>query len=81
MCNSSELDEQIDVCIGNIHEFLSIIRTLHGISKCSLERCQVRLFFEGLEGYSKNLTRSYRFLRKNFVDLCQKYPVGFKDCI
>ena len=71
--NSCDLEEKIDVSINNIHEFLSIINTFHGICKRNLERCQVRLFFEGLE--------SYCFLRKNFIDLYQKYPVSVRDCI
>ena len=47
--NASYPDEKIEVCVGNINEFLSIIKTFHGIRKCNLERCQVRLFLEGLE--------------------------------
>ena len=73
--NSCDLDEKI-VCIDNIHEFLTIAQTVHGVCKCNLERWQVRLFFEDLESYSKNLTRSDCFLRKNFADLCQKHPEG-----
>ena len=47
--NASYPDEKIEVCVGNINKFLSIIKTFHGIHKCNLERCQVRLFLEGLE--------------------------------
>lgn len=72
--NSFDLDEKIDVCIDNIHEFLSIIWTFHGIRKCNLERYQV-------ECYSKYLRRSNHFFRKNFIDLCWKYPIGFRDCV
>ena len=50
------------------------------IGKFNLERCQVRFFFECLESYCKGI-RSNRFLRKNFIDLCQKYPVGIRDCV
>ena len=79
--NSRDLDEKIDAFIKNIHECLSIIQTFYGIRKCNLERYQIRLFFEGLESYSKNLRRSNRFLRKDFIDFCQKYPLGFIDCV
>ena len=79
--NSSDLVQLINVCINNICEFLSIIWTFCSIREYNLEMCQVRLFFEGLKGYSKDLRRSNCFLRETFIDLCQKYPVGFKDCI
>ena len=35
--NSCDLDEKI-VCIDNIHEFLTIAQTVHGVCKCNLER-------------------------------------------
>lgn len=79
--NSCNFDEKTDFCAVNIHEFLSIIKIFHGFCKCSLERCQVRLFFEGLESYSSSLRRSDSFVTNNFIDLCQKYPVGVKDCV
>ena len=36
--NSWDLDEKIDVCINNIHEFLTIAQTVLGVCKCNLER-------------------------------------------
>ena len=35
--NSCDLDEKIDVCIDNIHEFLTIAQTVLGVCKCNLE--------------------------------------------
>ena len=67
LCNVTTFDEQVDFCIDHIREFLSIIKTFHNIGKCNLEKCQVRLFFEGLEMYSKNLRKSNCHLRKKFV--------------
>lgn len=81
LCNSTTFDEQVDACTQYIHEFLSIIQNFYGIHKCNLGRCQVRLYFESLEIYSKNLRKSNRHLRKNFVQISQKYPEGFKDCV
>ena len=80
-CNSSDLDELIDVCVDNVHEFFSVIQTFHGICNCNLENCQIRLFFEGLENCTKNLRRSSCFLRKKFVSLCEKYSFGFRDYV
>ena len=76
--NASYPDEKIEVCVDNIHNFVSIF---HGLRKCDLENCQIRLFLEGLESYGKELRKNRRLLRKNFSDLCEKYPVGFRDCI
>ena len=67
LCNVTTLDEQVEVCTDHNREFLSIIKTFHNIRKCNLEKCQVRLFFEGLEMYSKNLRKSNCHLRKKFV--------------
>ena len=67
LCNVTTLNEQVDVCTDHNREFLSIIKTFHNIRKCNLEKCQVRLFFEGLEMYSKNLRKSNCHLRKKFV--------------
>ena len=75
------LDEEIKVCVNNIGKFLSIIKTCHSIGKCNLERCQVKLFLEGLESYGKKLRKSSCSLRKNFTDLCEKYRTGFRHCI
>ena len=79
--NATYHDEEIKVCVDNIAEFLSIIKTCHSICKCDLEKCQVKLFIEGLESYGKKLRRSSRLLRKNFTNLCEKYPTGFRHCI
>ena len=81
LSNASYPDGKIEVCVNNIHNFVSVIKTFHGLRKCDLERCQVRLFLEGLESCGKDLRKSRRLLRKNFTELCEKYPVGFKDCI
>lgn len=67
LCQSFTFEEQLDVCIDHIHEFVSVINVFHGIRKCDLERCHVRLFLEGLEMYSKNLRESNHHLKKNFV--------------
>ena len=79
LSNASYHDRKIEVCVDNIHNFLSIIKTFRGLCKCELGRCQVWLFLEGLESYSKELRKTTRLLRKNFTDLCEKYPVGFRD--
>ena len=81
LSNAGHLNGKIEVCVNNIHNFVSIIKTFHGIRKCDLERCQVQLFLEGLESYGKELRKSRHLLRKNFIDHCEKYPVGFRDCI
>ena len=81
LSNASYPDGKIEVGVDNIYNFVSIIKTFHGLRKCDLEKCQVQLFLEGLESYGKELRKSRRLLRKNFNDLCEKYPVGFRDCI
>ena len=81
LSNASYLNGKIEVCVDNIHNFVSVIKTFHGIRKCDLERYQVRLFLEGLESYGRELRKSRCLLRKNFTDLCEKYPVDFRDCI
>ena len=40
-------------CVDNIHNFVTIIKTFHGLCKCDLETCQVRLFLKDLESYGK----------------------------
>ena len=79
--NATYLDEKIEVCVDNIGEFLSIIKTCHSIRKCDLEKCQVKLFLKGLESYGKKLRKSSCLLRKNFTNLCEKYLSGFRHCI
>lgn len=76
--DSSNLDDLIDVCVDNVHEFLSIIQIFHGVHNYNLEKCQMILFFEVLENYTKTL-RNSRFLSKKFVSLCEKYPFDFRD--
>ena len=46
-----------------------------------MKNYQVRSFLEGLESYNKELRKSRRLLRKNFIALCKKYPVGFRNCV
>ena len=73
--------EKIDVCVDNIQELVSLIKDFHDLHKCDLERYHVRLFLEGIESYGKELRKSKRLLRKKFSGLCEKCPVGFRDCI
>ena len=79
--NATYHDEKVEVCVNNIAEFLSIIKTCHSIRKCNLEKCQVNLSIEGLESYGKKLRKSSHLLRKNFANLCEKYLTGFRHCI
>ena len=51
LTNSSSFDKKVDTCVNNLDEFLSIVEKFHGIHKCNLERCQVMLFFDGIESY------------------------------
>ena len=81
LTNATYLDKKIEVCVNNIGEFLFIIKTCNSICKCNLEKCQVKLFLEGLESYGKKLRKSSRLVRKNFTDLCEKYPTAFRHCI
>ena len=81
LTNATYHDEKIEVCVDKIAEFLSIINTCHSIRKCDLEKCQVKLFIEGLESYGKKLRKSSRLIMKNFTNLCEKYPTGFTHCI
>ena len=70
LTNATYHDKKIEVYVDNIAEFLSIIKTDHGIHKCDLEKCQVKLFIEGFESYGKKFRKSSRLLRKillNFV--------------
>ena len=53
LTNATYHDEKIEVCVNNIAECLSIIKTCHSIPKCDLEKCQVKLFIEGLKSYGK----------------------------
>ena len=57
------------------------LRLVTAFCNCNLERCQVKLFLEGLESYGKKLRKSSCSLRKNFTDLCEKYRTGFRHCI
>ena len=81
LSNASYPDGKIEVCVNNIQNFVSIIKTFHGLCKCDLKNCQVPSFPEDLESYGKELRKSRRLLRKNFTALCKKYPVGFRDCV
>ena len=81
LTNATYPNVKIEVCVDNIGEFLSIIKTCLCIDKCNLEKCPVKLFLKGLESYGENLRKSSRLLRKNFTDLCDKYPTGFRYCI
>ena len=81
LTNATYHDKKIEVCVDNIAEFLSIIKTYHGVHKCDLEKCQVKLFIEGFESYGKKFRKSSSLLRKNFTNLCEKYPAGFRNCI
>ena len=81
LSNASYADGKIEVCVNNIQNFVSIIKTFHGHHKCDLKNCQVRSLLEGLESYGEELRKSRRLLRKNFIALCKKYPVGFRDCV
>ena len=81
LTNATYHDEKIEVCVNNIAEFLFIIKTCHSIHKCNLEKCQVKLFIEGLESYGKKLRKRSRLLRKKFINLCEEYPAGYRHCI
>ena len=81
LSNASYPDGKIEVCVNNIQNFVSIIKTFHGLHKCDLKNCQVRSLLEGLESYGKELRKSRRLLWKNFIALCKKYPVGFRDYV
>ena len=41
LSNASYHDRKIEVCVDDIHNFLSIIKTFHGLRKCELRRFQV----------------------------------------
>ena len=79
--NATNHDEKVEVCVNNIAEFLSIIKTCHSICKCNLEKCQVKLSIKDLESYGKKLRKSNHLLRKIFANLCEKYLTGFRHCI
>ena len=79
--SSYDIDEEIDGCIENINFFLSIIQIFHILSVI-WKIVKYDYFLESLKSYSKNLRRSSHFLRRTFfIDLCQKYPVSFRDCV
>lgn len=79
--SSYDIDEKIDGCIENINFFLSIIQIFHILSVI-WKIVKYDYFLESLKSYSKNLRRSSHFLRRTFfIDLFQKYPVSFRDCV
>ena len=55
-------------------------KIFHPLRKSDLKNYQVRSFLEGLESYGKELRISRLLLRKNFIALCKKYPVGLRNC-
>ena len=57
------------ICLENIEEFSDIIKNVHDVGECNLPCCKIGLFSGGLH-----------LLRKNFYNLCEKYPNGFDDC-
>ena len=78
LSNSSSFDNKVDPCVDQFHEYMI---TFHGKRKCDLERFQVSLFFEDIEACSKDRRKSNHLLKKAFVNLCEKYPIGFRDCV
>ena len=73
----STFDEKFDLCLENIEEFSDVIKKVHDVGGCDLPCCEIGLFCKTLYNYTHNSRRSQRLLRKNFYDLCKKYPGDF----
>ena len=39
LSNASYPDGKTEVCVDNIRNFVSMIKTFHGLRKCDLENC------------------------------------------
>ena len=76
----STFDEKFDLCLENIEEFSDIMKKVHDVGVCDLPHCEIGLFCDSLYNYIRSSRRSQHPLRKNFYDLCKKYPNGFHDC-
>ena len=55
--NASYVYGKIEMCIDNIHNFVSTIKTFYGLHKWDLERCHVQLLLGGLESYGKKFRK------------------------
>ena len=76
------IDEVIDVCVGNIYEFHSLMKLSRNSRVCHLEKCQIKLFCDSLSKCLKNnVRRSNHLLRRKVFSLSLLYPAGFRDCI
>ena len=47
----SSFDETVSICLENLTQFADSMREVHGISKCNLDKCDIREFSNKLYSY------------------------------
>ena len=63
----SSFDETVSICLENFTQFADSIREVHDISKCNLNKCDIREFSNKLYSYVHfRKRRSLRLEKKIF---------------
>ena len=77
----SSFDETVSICLENLTQFADSIREVHDISKCNLDKYDIREFSNELYSYVHfRKRRCLRLEKKIFLNLCKKFAQVFKNC-
>ena len=71
----SSFDERVSICLENLKQFADSMREVHDISKCNLDKCDMREFSNKLYSYVHfRKIRSLHLEKKFFWIFVKNFP-------